>query len=118
MGIQDYTKPDFLLCEIPIKDGSFHDQRTWVYALNALSLIEFLHIDHFEDFELDKKSSLFIHAMNDQEDEHWVGIFTQDNCGILGLNPTEVMNAAWIFFRGYLAWEDDNIDKDDRSRIN
>ena len=40
----DFIKPEFLMCEIPIKDGSQHDDRLWIYHLKSLSLF------HVQDF--------------------------------------------------------------------
>lgn len=47
----NFAKPEFLLCEIPIKDGSQNDNRIWVYSTNSLSLIEFINVDEFIDFQ-------------------------------------------------------------------
>jgi hypothetical protein len=41
------------MCEIPIKDGSQHDDRIWITA--SLSLIEFIYVDDFDDFSFRNK---------------------------------------------------------------
>jgi len=47
----NFTQPKFLLCEIPIKNGSQNDNRLWVYHRLSLSLIEFVNVDDYKDFQ-------------------------------------------------------------------
>jgi hypothetical protein len=55
MGKLEFEKPEFLFCEIPIKDGSDDDDRLWIYHLDSLSLIEFINVDDFTDFQFTGK---------------------------------------------------------------
>lgn len=101
----EYTQPEFLFCEIPIKDGSQHDQRIWIYHRLSLSLIEFVNVDNFKDFQFDGKQERFEYL-----DENWFGIYVQNNCEATDNNEKEVMKKAWRYLENYLIWEDSNID--------
>ncbi|MBF03240.1 MAG: hypothetical protein CMP76_08085 [Flavobacterium sp.] len=46
----EFFQPEFFLCEIPIKNNTFHDHRLWVYHRLSLSLIEFVNVDEFKDY--------------------------------------------------------------------
>ena len=98
----EFTKPEFLLCEIPIKDGRKDDERIWVYHLGSLSLIEFISVDSFEDFMFTGKQERFEYF-----DENWFGVYVQNNCEITENDPDEVLQKAWKFLEDYFDWEDD-----------
>lgn len=104
LQFNDYQQPDFLLCEIPVKDKSFNDDRLWVYSRLSLSLIEFICLNDIEvsNFQNTQKKFTFF-------DEQWIGVFVQNNCEPTDNDPNEILNQAWEFFRDYLAWEDVNI---------
>lgn len=107
LKLYDYQQPDFLLCEIPVKDESFNDDRLWVYSRSSLSLIEFIclndiDVSHFQNTQ--KEFTFF--------DEQWIGVFVQNNCEATDQNENEILNQAWEFFRDYLAWQDVQILED------
>lgn len=111
--MQEFVQPDFFLCEIPIKDGSFNDHRLWVYHRPSLSLIEFIEVSKFKNFEFEGKQELFLY-----QDEEWFGVFVQNNCNALDQNPDDVLKNAWVFLSQYLAWEDRNIDETEKTSNN
>lgn len=97
----DFTQPDFLFCELPIKDGSMNDGRLWIYHRLSLSLIEFICVNDFTDFEFEGKQELFLY-----DDEEWFGVYVQNNCEATGSNADEVIRRAWDFLEKYFKWED------------
>ena len=101
MGKFKFTKPEFLMCEIPIKDGSQHDDRIWIYHTASLSLIEFIYVDDFADFSFIGKQDRF-----EYQDENWFGVFVQNNCETTEQNADEVLKKAWKYLEEYFIWED------------
>ena len=97
----DFIKPEFLMCEIPIKDGSQHDDRLWIYHLKSLSLIEFIYVDDLADFQFTGKQDRFEYL-----DENWFGVFVQNNCEATNHNSDKVLKAAWKYLEDYFVWED------------
>mgnify|MGYP003601808541 CR=1 FL=1 len=97
----DFIKPEFLKCEIPIKDGSQHDDRLWIYHRPSLSLIEFINVDDFKDFQFSGKQDRFEYL-----DENWFGVFVQNNCEQTEYNQDKVLKAAWKYLEEYFIWED------------
>jgi hypothetical protein len=106
----NFTKPDFLFCEIPVKDGSMHDDRVWVYCTKALSLIEFVNVDTFKDFEFNAFQKRYEYDSSDGILENYFGVFVQNNCEFTEKRPDKVMDDAWQFYKDYLQWEDKQID--------
>ncbi|SHH18997.1 hypothetical protein SAMN05444372_12111 [Flavobacterium micromati] len=102
MGKFEFTKPEFLFCEIPIKDGSDHDDRIWIYHLESLSLIEFINVDDFKDFQFVGKQDRFEYL-----DENWFGVFVQNNCEGTEQNPDQVLKKAWKYLEEYFDWEEE-----------
>lgn len=104
LSFQDYTTPEFLFCELPIKNGSFHDHRIWVYHPGSLSLIEFVALDDLEihSFKGPQKKFTFF-------EENYLGVFVENNCPATDQDENELLQKAWEFIRDYFAWEDNNI---------
>jgi hypothetical protein len=102
MGKFEFTKPEFLFCEIPIKDGSDHDDRIWIYHLESFSLIEFINVDDFRDFQFIGKQDRFEYL-----DENWFGVFIQNNCEGTEQNPDQVLKKAWKYLEEYFDWEEE-----------
>ncbi len=100
MDIIDFSKPKFLLCELPIKDGSYNDNRLWVYAVNNLSLIECINVDSVKHLSLDVEHKYYAY-----NDERWVLAFVQNNAEITDTKAEEVLDGAWAFLKEYLEWE-------------
>lgn len=98
----EYLQPEFLFCEIPIKDNSFNDQRIWIYHRKSISLIEFIDSSKISDFSFTGKLNYFTYE--DQED--WIGIFVQNNCEITGNVEEKILLGAWNFLKAYFEWED------------
>lgn len=97
----NYTQPEFFFCEIPIKDGTQNDDRIWVYHRLSLSLIEFINVDHFSDFQFKGIQDRFEYL-----DENWFGVFVQNNCEVTDFNPNQVLKKAWRYLENYFMWED------------
>lgn len=111
MAKNNYITPEFLFCELPIKDGSFNDERIWVYHTQSLSLIEFINVDTFTDFQFNGIQDRFEYEsiIGFNEIENFFAVFVQNNCEATGNNPNDILKKAWLFFESYLRWEDQNI---------
>jgi hypothetical protein len=105
MELFDFKKPEFLFCEIPMKDGSQNDDRIWIYHLDSLSLIEFINVDDFEDFEFVGKQDRFEYM-----EENWFGVFVQNNCGVTEQDADQVLKKAWKYLEEYFDWEEEQED--------
>jgi hypothetical protein len=99
----DFKQPDFLFCEIVIKDGTENDDRIWIYHRKSLSLIEFINVDNFKDFQFTGKQDRFEYL-----NENWFGVFVQNNCETTDYNSDKVLKAAWEYLKDYMIWEHDN----------
>jgi hypothetical protein len=106
MGKLEFEKPEFLFCEIPIKDGSDEDDRLWIYHLESLSLIEFINVDDFTDFQFTGKQDRFEYL-----DENWFGVYVQNNCESTNQNADQVLKKAWKFLEEYFDWEEEQEDE-------
>ena len=105
---KEYTQPEYLLCEVPIKDGGINDERIWIYHLPTLSLIEFICLNELDDFSFQGVQKDFIYQGNDTIDpEAWKGVFVQNNCEVAGKSEDTVIVGAWEYLESYLKWEDD-----------
>lgn len=102
MGRFEFTKPEFLFCEIPIKDDSDHDDRIWIYHLDSLSLIEFINVDEFKDFQFIGKQDRFEYL-----NENWFGVYIQNNCEATDQNADQVLKNAWKYLEKYFDWEEE-----------
>lgn len=107
MKIIDFDKPNYLLCELPIKNGSGDDQRLWVYAVNHLSLIECISVDFFGEPMM---SEGVIYRRYNYQGEEWILGYVQNNVEMTDGDEKEVMDKAWAFLTDYLKWEDDRLD--------
>jgi hypothetical protein len=96
----EFTKPEFLFCEIPIKDGSQNDDRIWIYHTESLSLIEFIYVDDFVDFKFNGKQDRFEYM-----GENWFGVFVQDNCEVTEQDADQVLKKAWKYLEDYFKWD-------------
>jgi hypothetical protein len=106
MGKLEFEKPEFLFCEIPIKGGSDEDDRLWIYHLESLSLIEFINVDDFTDFQFTGKQDRFEYL-----DENWFGVYVQNNCESTNQNADQVLKKAWKFLEEYFDWEEEQEDE-------
>ncbi len=97
----EFTQPHFYLCGIAIEDGTENDDRIWVYHRKSLSLIEFINVDHFKDFQFTGKQDRFEYL-----EENWFGVFVQNNCEATDHNEDKVLRAAWEYLRDYFIHED------------
>jgi hypothetical protein len=97
----EYVQPDFLFCEIVIKEGTQNDNRIWIYHRKSLSLIEFINVDDFKDFQFSGKQERFEYL-----DENWFGVFVQNNCETTDQDADLVLKSAWKYLEEYFIWED------------
>jgi hypothetical protein len=70
--------------------------------LDSLSLIEFINVDDFKDFQFVGKQDRFEYL-----DENWFGVFVQNNCETTEQNPDQVLKKAWKFLEEYFDWEEE-----------
>jgi hypothetical protein len=106
MNKLEFEKPEFLFCEIPIKDGSDEDDRLWIYHLDSLSLIEFINVDDFTEFQFNGKQDRFEYL-----DENWFGVYVQNNCESTNQNADQVLKKAWKYLEEYFDWEEEQEDE-------
>ncbi len=102
----EFTQPEFLFCEIPIKDDSIHDHRIWVYHRLSLSLIEFVNVDDFKDFDFKNVAERFEFENCTGFVENYFAIFIQNNCEATDQNEKKVLKNAWNYLKNYFEWED------------
>ncbi len=108
----NFEQPDFLLAEIPVKDGSQHDDRIWVYCNKTFSLIEFILEDDFPDAEFVGTHAVFTYTDLDEYEEKWTGVYIQNNCALVGVDQKDNLQAAWNFLENYFNWEEQEDDLD------
>lgn len=118
--MEKLTNPDYLFCELPIKDGSINDNRQFIYCTKYLSLIEIIAEDDmlaaFPSEQFQKRYTYF--------DETFLLVFTQNNIamvndaiseiGVIKGNiiiktEAQIMDESWDFYKKYLIWEDTNF---------
>ncbi len=98
----DFFKPEFLLCEIPIKNKTFHDSRKWIYSTGSLSLIEFINVTDFKDFGFTDTRFRFEFENKNGEFKDYFGVFVQNNCEVTENNESVIMQKSWLVFENYL----------------
>lgn len=101
----NFSQPEFLFCEIPVKDKSYHDNRIWIYHLKSCSLIEFICLEELEDFEFNGVREMFTYE-KDGRYESWLGVYVQDQSSLLGFDTYQVLKSAWNYLSEYFRWED------------
>jgi hypothetical protein len=102
----EFTQPEFLFCEIPIKNDTIHDHRIWVYHRYSLSLIEFINVDQFKDFQFKNVAERFEYENKTGFVENYFAVFIQNNCEVTYKKEKEVLKNAWNFLKKYFIWED------------
>jgi len=109
--MQKYTKltnPDYLFCELPIKNDSIDDNRIFIYCVKYLSLIEVWPYDI--GFAAWPKTMFQKNYSYGSED--FLLVFTQNNIELAMegkdkvKTESQIMDEAWSFFKDYLIWED------------
>ncbi|WP_430612832.1 hypothetical protein [Flavobacterium sp. JP2137] len=106
-----FEQPDFLLAEVPIKDGSPTDDRLWIYCHKTFSLIEFILKEEFSERKFIGTQAPFVYVDLDGYKEDWIGVYVQNNCALVGADQNDNLKAAWAFLEAYFKWEemeDDN----------
>lgn len=101
-----FDQPEFLMAGIPVKDGSFNDDRIWIYHRLSLSLIELIYLDNIGESIFDGVQKDFAYTRADGLTENWKAVFAQNNTEATELNTDLVLNRAWEYFLNYLMWED------------
>lgn len=110
MEIFNFKTPEFLMCELPIKDNSKNDDRIWIYHTQTLSLIEFICVSDFQDFNFNLKVGMDrFEFQYDDIIEDWFGVFVQNNCDQFSNDENKVLKSAWQFLKEYLEWECGNL---------
>ena len=102
----DFEQPEFFFCEVPVKDGTQNDDRIWIYHRLSLSLIEFVNVDEFTDFQFSGKQSRFEYENGDGLVENWFGVFVQNNCEVTDNNDDDVIKRCWRYLESYFMWTD------------
>lgn len=108
----DFKQPDFLFCEIPIKDGTYNDNRIWVFHRRSLSLIEFVEVSNFKDFKFTGFQKRYENEIMPGVYEDYFGIYSINNCEQTDYNQEKVLDAAWKYLKDYFDWEDTNMDNE------
>lgn len=101
-----FTQPDFFFCTIAIEDNTENDQRIWIYHRKSLSLIEFVNVDAFKDFQFTGIQERFEYENMDKNIENWFGVYVQNNCETTEYNSQKVLTACWEYLRNYFDWQD------------
>ena len=102
----EYAQPDFLFCEIGIKQKNENDNRIWIYHRKSLSLIEFVCANGVDDFQFKGIQERFEYQNIDGIMENWFGVFVQNNCEQTEYNQQKVLKAAWLYLKNYFDWQD------------
>lgn len=110
--IQKLTVPEFLLCEIPIKNKTIEDNRLFINCTRALSLIECICVNDI-DVAFNVPFTEFKY-----KNEVWHLYIVQNNCNITNVNEKELLNKAFNFLSQYFEWEDKNIDNSKFTSLN
>ena len=97
----EFTQPEFLFCKIVNKDDSLNDDRIWIYHIPSMSLIEFVCVDDFPDFQFRGKQDRF-----EYQDENWFGVFVQNNCLGTDYDDDSILSLSWNYLLDYFIWED------------
>lgn len=116
MKFEELIIPQFVLAEIPVKDGSIHDDRSWIYCPGALSLIEVIAEDELTvalDRSLIRKK--FTYENPDCFPEYFLLVIIQNNCEYAGVDPQLLLDQAWNWYQKYLIWEDSAIDQSEKA---
>ncbi|WP_454045054.1 hypothetical protein [Chryseobacterium sp. Marseille-Q8038] len=105
-----FEQPEFLLCEIGIKDSSLlgdhilNDERIWVYHLKSQSLVEFVFMNELGTYNFKEKHKEFSYF-----NYRYIGFFVQNNCTITKQNEDTVLDLAWDYLESFFIWEDKTI---------
>lgn len=108
----EFNTPEYLFCELPIKDGTLNDSRVWVYCPRALTLIEMIALDDLGVHNLQ------INQERKYRSETWGIAVVQNNCEATGADVGEIIDGAWDFFCKYIEWEDQNVDNSGKNILN
>lgn len=119
MKAEELTIPEFILGEVPIKDGSIQDQRSWIFCPRALSLIEVIPEEELtvaiHRYLVQKK---FTYLNSQKVKENFLLVIVQNNCEFTSINPIQLLEKSWQYYLQYLKWEDENLDVRDSTTLN
>lgn len=118
--MEELKNPDYLFCELPIKDGSINDYRQFIYCPKYLSLIEiFSEEDIIVVFDNEQFQKKYFY-----QDETFLLVFAQNNIKMVNESTNEIeilkgnvsikteleiLDEAWEFYISYIQWEDSHI---------
>lgn len=112
MKLENLNTPEFLFCEIPLKNGSVNDNRTWVLHTSTNILFEIIALDDLEMVNIYNhyKSFNFNYKY-----ERFKMVVVNDHLNII---TEEIIEGAKKFYIDYLKWEDENINNAEISNLN
>jgi hypothetical protein len=87
------------MCEI-IKDGSQQDDG-FGFIIQWLSLIEFIYVDDFADFQFTENKIGFDYL----GEKRWFGVLS-DNCEITEQRSDQVLKKSLKYLEEYFDWEE------------
>ena len=110
--------PEFLFCEFPVKNGSIHDNRMFIYCSRHISLIEVIPLEDMQVvYETEHRMKQFSYTGPTGEEDYLL-VITQNNLekvtseieAIQGVDHAEkLLSQAWLYFENYLKWEDKQV---------
>jgi hypothetical protein len=102
--------PEFIFCEVPIKDGGINDDRQWLYCPKALSLVEIVVEDEMVvALNRDLFQQKFKHINPEGVIETFTLAVVQNNLEMTEIDPVFFLAKAWEYYSKYLEWEDSNL---------
>ncbi|WP_286856646.1 MULTISPECIES: hypothetical protein [Sphingobacterium] len=110
MNSFEFKQPEFLLCEIGIKDSTLlgdhilNDERIWVYHLKSQSLVEFVFMNELGTYNFNEKHKEFTYFQY-----RYIVFFVKNNCNITKQSEDVVLDLAWDYLESFFIWEDKTI---------
>lgn len=118
MNSFEFQQPEFLLCEIGIKDSTLlgdhilNDERLWVHHLPSSSLIEFVFMNELGSYNFREKHREFTYLTY-----RYTGFYVKNNCALFNQSEDIVLNRAWEYLEDFLTWEDREINRHDFGKL-
>lgn len=101
MDKKDFSLPDFLLGEFPIKNDGFNDQRQFIIH-KGITLIEIIPHEVFTHVTFENQTA----AQYSYFGEDFTLCYHTSNGGYYNLEEKELLDLAFEWYREYLIWED------------
>ncbi len=114
MDTKEFTLPEFLLAEYPIKNGDpFHDNRHFIIH-KGITLIEVIPLDIFTELLNDN----IVYKKFKLNDENFILAYHTNNGSYYNIDQYDLLDQAWQWYKDYLMWENRNIDIQKQSNKN